>query len=181
MAGTFDSCSPVDPLCSYHTVDTIANGGDCSPWLDAGHNCLTTWNSVCSNDLPFGAEYNGAPWLSYVNCTQCGLNLCSGAIYCIALWDSNPGLADECRMYHSRASTRAPHTAQTTGCPPTSSAWRGSMRATTARRLGAMYARTTIRPAPSTTRILFQRLAALSAPRAAARPLRSAPRRPTRD
>ena len=67
------SCSqcPVD-LCAATTYfEGISENLICDLWIDAGHNCDTQWDSVCTTDNPSGAEYNSGI-LSSLDCELCG-------------------------------------------------------------------------------------------------------------
>ena len=59
-------------LCLAETYVSLASDDAiCQLWLDAGHNCDTSWDNVCANENPNGAEYNSSP-LSDLDCGQCG-------------------------------------------------------------------------------------------------------------
>ena len=67
---------PTPTLCLAETyglasLAPIASDDACQLWLDAGHNCDTTWDDVCATENPYGAEHNSSP-VSNLDCAQCG-------------------------------------------------------------------------------------------------------------
>ena len=59
-----------DVFDSRFTVDSLVGDRVCKRWLDAGHNCSTKWDEVCTTDHPNGADQNNRT-LSTVACSQC--------------------------------------------------------------------------------------------------------------
>lgn len=59
-----------DVFDSRFTVDSLVGDRVCKRWLDAGHNCSTKWEDVCTTDHPNGADQNNST-LSAVACGQC--------------------------------------------------------------------------------------------------------------
>jgi hypothetical protein len=76
----------LDSRASHCTDDGVPPYLICMAWLDAGHDCSTTWGDVCANDHPAGAEYNSYP-VSASGCSQCAPGggeapaLCSAETY----------------------------------------------------------------------------------------------------